>query len=72
MTLYRELGQPRLAILYGKQAVAAYEAVRAGIQGLGQASDRSFVDSKVDAYRSLADLLIAAGRLPERSRSSPS
>lgn len=54
-----------LAVFYGKQAVNVYQQLRADISGLNQEIQKSFLRSKEDAYRTLANLLIARGRLPE-------
>lgn len=56
---------PSLAIFYGKQAVNAYQQLRANIRGLDKSLQQTFLRSKADKYRQLADLLIATGRLPE-------
>jgi CHAT domain-containing protein len=57
--------QPALAIFYGKQAVNLLQQVRGNIQGLDKELQKSFLASKNDYYRGLADLLIDQGRLPE-------
>ena len=54
-----------LAIFYGKQAVNTYQQLRANIRGLDKAVQKTFLHSKEDTYRFLADLLISRGRLPE-------
>jgi len=56
---------PAVAIFYGKQAVNTYQEVRENIQGLEKETQTSFLKSKEDFYRELADLLIFLGRLPE-------
>jgi CHAT domain-containing protein len=65
MTTSESLNKPRLAILYGKQAVNAYQQIRANITNLERELQKSFLTSKEDTYRKLADLLIAEGRIPE-------
>src|SRR5262245_9008225 len=65
MAYWKDLNQPRLAIFYGKQAINTYQAVRRNIQGLEKQTQTSFLKSKEDIYRELADLLISEGRLPE-------
>ncbi len=65
MTFWKVSARPSLAVFFGKQAVNAYQDVRAGLQGLAQETQQSFLKSKEDTYRQLADLLIAQGRLPE-------
>jgi CHAT domain-containing protein len=65
MDYWKELKQPRLAILYGKQAINTYQGIRQNIQTLEKNTQASFLRSKEDVYRELADLLISEGRLPE-------
>ena len=65
MRYWKELKQPQLAIFYGKQAINTYQEIRQNIQGLEQDTQLSFIRSKEDVYRELADLLIDEGRLPE-------
>jgi len=60
-----------LAIFYGKQAVNVYQAIRGDIQTLDKALQQSFLTSKAGTYRTLADLLITTGRLPEESSKPP-
>jgi len=57
--------QPALAIFYGKQAVKFLQQVRGNIQGIDKKLQASFLASKEDYYHTVADLLIAQGRLPE-------
>jgi tetratricopeptide (TPR) repeat protein len=57
--------QPALAIFYGKQAVKFLQQVRGDIQGIDKKLQASFLASKEDYYHTLADMLIAQGRLPE-------
>ena len=57
--------RPGLAIFFGKQAVNLYQEIRNEITGLERESQQSFVKSKEQTYRQLADLLIREGRLPE-------
>ena len=54
-----------LAIFYGKQAINSYQEVRYGIRNLEKDLQQSFLKSKEQTYRELADLLISQGRLPE-------
>jgi CHAT domain-containing protein len=54
-----------LAIFFGKQAVNVYQSLRRDIQGLDENIQKTYVGTITGAYRSLADLLLAAGRLPE-------
>ncbi|HKF57790.1 MAG TPA: tetratricopeptide repeat protein [Blastocatellia bacterium] len=57
--------KPTLAVFYGKQAVNLYQTIRGEITTLERESQQSFVKSKEETYRTLADLLISQGRLPE-------
>jgi len=54
-----------IAIYFGKEAVSSFQKIRANLAGLEVALQRSFAVSKGEVYRSLADLLIKQGRLPE-------
>jgi CHAT domain-containing protein/predicted negative regulator of RcsB-dependent stress response len=56
---------PGLAIFYGKHAVNLMQKVRGNVTGLDAELQKSFLESKTDFYRHLADLLISQGRLPE-------
>ena len=62
---WKARNQPQLAILFGKQAVNISQELRSNFSGLDQVSQQSFLKSKEQIYRDLADLLIAQGRLPE-------
>jgi CHAT domain-containing protein/Tfp pilus assembly protein PilF len=65
MRIFAAQGQYRLAVFYGKQAVNVVQSIRADIRGLSQDSRSSFVNSKKDTYRTLANLLVIEGRLFE-------
>ena len=65
MAYWKEQNEQGLAIVYGKQAVNTYQAIRQNIQNLEQDTQASFIKSKEDVYRELADMLIEQGRLPE-------
>jgi CHAT domain-containing protein len=54
-----------VAIFFGKQAVNVYQELRAIIQGADKTLDRTFLKSRADTYRELADLLIKQGRIGE-------
>ncbi len=58
-------GLPRLAIFYGKQAVNTVQSMRADISGLSQDLQQSFLKGNEKPYHTLAELLIAQGRLAE-------
>jgi CHAT domain-containing protein len=62
---WKARNRPRLAIYYGKQAVNVLQEIRSDNQGLDRESQQSFIKSNEGTYRTLADLLIAEGRLPE-------
>ena len=57
--------QPRLAIFYGKQAVNTLQSMRSDIHGLTQDVQQSFLKDNEKPYHSLAEILIADGRLAE-------
>ncbi|HEX8473213.1 MAG TPA: CHAT domain-containing protein [Pyrinomonadaceae bacterium] len=65
MMTWKALGETRLAIFYGKLAVNAYQEIRSNIQRLDPETQRAFIDSKQDAYRTLAGLLISQERFGE-------
>ncbi|MEO8041491.1 MAG: CHAT domain-containing protein [Acidobacteriota bacterium] len=65
MTLWARRKQPRLGILYGKQAVNGYQAIRANARSLEKSAQKSFIRSNEKTYRQLANLLIDEGRLAE-------
>jgi CHAT domain-containing protein len=65
METLRAKRQPRLAISFGKQAVNIYQELRTGIKDLEKDTQKTFLQSKEETYRTLADLLISEGRLPE-------
>lgn len=63
-----EVGNPRLAIFFGKQAVNHLQELRSNIQGLDKSVQRTFLKSVESTYRKLSELLIAQGRIPEAER----
>jgi CHAT domain-containing protein len=65
MAYLSEGGHLEAAIFFGKQAVNNYQQIRGNMGGLDQNLHRGFIESKADAYRSLAKLLIDDGRIPE-------
>lgn len=65
MTLWTKRRQPRLAILYGKQAVNVYQTMRATNRSAEKSAQKSFVQSNEKTYRALANVLIEEGRLAE-------
>lgn len=62
---WKARNQLQLATLFGKQAVNISQELRSNFSGLDRESQQSFLQSKEQTYRDLADLLIAQGRLPE-------
>ena len=58
-------GLPHLGIFYGKQAVNTVQSMRSDIRGLSQDLQRSFLKDNEKPYHTLAELLIAQGRLAE-------
>jgi len=65
MRVWSARNRPPVAIYYGKQSVNIYQEIRNNIRTLDAESQRSFLKSKEQTYRELADLLISQGRLPE-------
>jgi len=65
LMLNQKAQQPALAVFYGKQSVNFLQQVRSNLQGLDKRLQSSFVATKGNYYRDLADLLIALGRIPE-------
>jgi len=65
MQEWNALSKPRLAIFYGKQAVNLYQQLRGDIRGLPKELQHTYLKTVAGTYRSLADILIAQGRLPE-------
>jgi CHAT domain-containing protein len=65
MLLWKHGAKPALAVFYGKQAVNVLQQLRADISGLEKRLQYSFLHSKEDTYRQLADILISHGRLSE-------
>ena len=57
--------QPELAIVFYKQSVNVRESIRHDLRKLPRESQETYAQSVAGTYRSLADLLIQQGRLPE-------
>ena len=57
-----------LAIMYGKQAVNAFQDVRGNLKALDSVFQDSYLKSHEETYRTLADLLISVGRLAEAEK----
>jgi len=60
---YRKEKHPEEAILFGLEAVNAYEEIRRNITGLDKELQAGYAASRASVYRSLAELLIESGRL---------
>jgi CHAT domain-containing protein len=58
-------GQPALAIFFGKRAIAQIERQRQYFSGGDERLDRGFLLDKIDMYRTVADWLMASGRIDE-------
>jgi tetratricopeptide (TPR) repeat protein len=58
-------GSGRLAILFGKLSVNAYQELRKSLNAFDHEVRRSYMAIVETAYKHLADLLIEEGRLPE-------
>jgi CHAT domain-containing protein/Tfp pilus assembly protein PilF len=65
MEYWNALGNPSYGILFGKQAVNAYQDLRRNIGSLGPDLQRTYLATVSKHYRELAELLIARGRLAE-------
>jgi tetratricopeptide (TPR) repeat protein len=65
MDIWQSSGSPRLAIFYGKQAVNTVQSIRADIAGLSQDLQQSYLKGNEKPYHTLAEILIAQGRLAE-------
>jgi CHAT domain-containing protein/Tfp pilus assembly protein PilF len=65
MEAWQASGKPRLAIFYGKQAVNTVQSLRSDIAGLSQDIKQSFLKENEKPYHTLAEILIAQGRLAE-------
>jgi CHAT domain-containing protein/uncharacterized protein HemY len=65
MDVWKSSGEPRLAVFYGKQAVNTIQSIRSDMRSLTADLQQSFLKGNEKPYHSLADLLIAQGRLAE-------
>jgi Uncharacterized protein conserved in bacteria len=65
MEMWRDENNPQMAILYGKRAVNLFQSVRSELQDLDKKLQDSYLERVVDAYQTLADILIAQGRIAE-------
>ena len=60
---FRDEHRREEAILFGMEAVNAYQQIRKNISGLGKELQTGFAQSKSATYRMLAELLVQADRL---------
>ena len=65
MMAYKAEAKPDQAILYGKQSVNLVQQMRKNIKSLRRELQQSFLESKENIYRELAELFMAQGRLLE-------
>jgi CHAT domain-containing protein/Tfp pilus assembly protein PilF len=65
MALWNRRKNPRSAVYYGKQAVNTFQAMRGALKGFDRETQQTFLENKQEAYRTLAETLIALGRIPE-------
>lgn len=63
--LLHERDDPALAIFFGKESIAQIEHLRDRFLGEDRGLDRGFIEDKIGVYRSVADWLMAAGRIDE-------
>lgn len=68
MAVCDRMGEPALAILYGKLAVQAHQEVRGAARNVDAETHREFLASRAETYRHLAELLVREGRLIEAER----
>jgi CHAT domain-containing protein/Flp pilus assembly protein TadD len=68
MLAHQRSGDAAVAIFFGKQAVNAFQRVRGDLTALEKTFQESYLTSHEDTYRTLADLLISAGRLAEAEK----
>jgi CHAT domain-containing protein len=64
----RKQHHPEEAIFFGLEAVNAYQQIRKNISGLDKELQAGFAQSKSGTYRTLAELLVEAGRLGEAEK----
>jgi CHAT domain-containing protein/Tfp pilus assembly protein PilF len=65
MFVERLQGRDEAAIFFGKRAIRLLQSVRGGLTGIEKQLQRSFLMSREETYRSLADILISKERLIE-------
>ena len=65
MNVWRHLGNANLAAFFGKSSINIFQDFRKGIAGLSVDEQKSYLKTIEAAYRELASLLIAQGRIAE-------
>ena len=65
MFSWKSSGTTGLAIFYGKQGVNVYQSIRADLRMMDQKTQKTYQASNEKTYRTLAEMLISQGRLPE-------
>ena len=65
METWKSADKSRLGVFYGEQAVNIIQSIRSDIRGLDQSLQKSYLKGKEKPYQTLAELLIAQGRLSE-------
>jgi CHAT domain-containing protein len=65
MNDWRDAGERRLAVFYGKQAINAMQSLRSSIRHLDKDLQRSFLKKNEKPYHTLTELLIDQGHLAE-------
>jgi CHAT domain-containing protein len=61
----RDRDEPALAIFLGKQSIGQIEQLRGRFVGEDRRLEQGFLEDKVNVYRTVADWLMAAGRIDE-------
>ncbi|MEO0431315.1 MAG: tetratricopeptide repeat protein [Cyanobacteria bacterium J06656_5] len=64
-SLFKAQAEPELAIIFFKASVNTYEGIRQDNQAFEQTLQESYTDIVEATYRSLANLLLEQGRIPE-------
>ena len=65
MIYWNKAGNPGLAVFYGKQAVNLLQTIRGTMSKFDKQARQSYVAQFEKAYRTLADILVRQGRIPE-------
>jgi CHAT domain-containing protein/Tfp pilus assembly protein PilF len=68
MRLRAQEEQTAVAAFHGKQAINLFQTTRGDLARLDLALQRAYADARALAYRDLADILVASGRLLEAQR----